>query len=71
MARFSLLVALMLTGCAAAPPYVAACPPLVTYSPEFQHQAADQLAALSPGSPIAKMMSDYIGLRQAVRECAR
>ena len=42
------------------------CPPLVTYSREFQTQAAKELDR-APGSAIAVLVTDYSKLRDACR----
>lgn len=71
MGRFSLVACLLLAGCATPAPYLATCPPLKAYSHEFQRQAADQLEALPAGSPVVRLVTDYIALRKAVKDCAR
>jgi len=43
---------------------VAACPPVVEYSREFQAQAAEELATLPDGSAVVEMMGDYAVLRK-------
>jgi len=48
---------------------VAACPPVVEYSREFQARAAEELALLRRGSVIIEMMGDYAVLRAQVRAC--
>jgi len=61
-----------LTGCAAAGFYaggVAACPPVVEYSREFQARAAEDLATLPEGTALVEMMVDYAVLREKVRGC--
>lgn len=42
------------------------CPPLQTYSPEEQKQAAAEIRA-NPNSRLAKMVGDYGRLRKACR----
>jgi hypothetical protein len=62
-----------LTGCATAgfeTGGVAACPPIVEYSREFQAQAAEELAMLPDGSAIVVMMSDYAVMRDQTRICS-
>ena len=62
----------LLTGCATAgfePGGVAACPPVVEYSREFQARAAEELAVLPEGSAIVEMLSDYDVMRGQAREC--
>ena len=61
-----------LTGCATAdsePSGVAACPPFVEYSREFQARAAEELAVLPDGSAIVEMMGDYAVMRDQARVC--
>lgn len=61
-----------LTGCATAgfeAGGVAACPPVVEYSREFQTRAAEELVTLLEGSAIAEMLSDYAVMRQQARVC--
>ncbi len=63
-----------LTGCATAGfevGGVAACPPVVEYSREFQAQAAEELARLPDGSAIVEMMGDYAVMREQARACPR
>lgn len=60
-----------LTGCAAAgfeANGLAACPPVVEYSREFQAQAAEELASLPGGSAVAEMLADYAVLRVQVQD---
>lgn len=45
------------------------CPPLVTYSPAQQQQAARELRALPQGSEIGAMIVDYGKTRDAIRAC--
>jgi uncharacterized lipoprotein YmbA len=74
MPRFALLLGLaLLAGCSAAAPkpVVFACPALRSYPPAEQHQAARELAALSPGAELRAMMRDYLDLRNQVRACER
>ena len=62
-----------LTGCATAgfePGGVAACPPVVEYSREFQARAAEELAVLPEGSAIVEMMNDYAVMRDQARVCS-
>ena len=61
-----------LTGCATAgfeAGGVAACPPVMEYSREFQTRAAEELVTLLEGSAIAEMLSDYAVMRQQARVC--
>ena len=62
----------LLTGCATAgfeTGGVAACPPVVEYSREFQARAAEELAMLPDGSTVVEMMADYAVMRQQARAC--
>ena len=62
-----------LTGCATAgfeANGLAACPPVVEYSREFQARAAEELAMFPDGSAIADMLVDYAVLREQARACA-
>ena len=60
-----------MTGCATAgfeANGVAACPPVVEYSWEFQVRAAKELAVLPDGSAVVEMMADYAVMRdQGIR----
>jgi hypothetical protein len=61
-----------LTGCATAgfeAGGVAACPPVVEYSREFQARAAEELAMLPDGSAIIEMIGDYAVMRDQARVC--
>nr|WP_246209546.1 hypothetical protein [Pikeienuella piscinae] len=61
-----------LTGCATASfdhDGVAACPPVVTCSGEFQERAAEELALLPGRSAIAEMLSDFAVMRDQARGC--
>ena len=62
----------LLTGCATAgfeTGGMAACPPVVEYSREFQARAAEELALLPNGSALVEMISDYVVMRDQVRAC--
>ena len=62
-----------MTGCATAgfeANGVAACPPVVEYSREFQARAAEELAMFPDGSAIVEMMADYAVIRDQARACA-
>lgn len=72
--RLAVLViaASLLTGCATAgfeSGGVAACPPVVEYSREFQARAAEELAMLPDGSAVVEMMGDYAVMRDQARSC--
>ncbi len=62
-----------LTGCArvSSEPGVAACPPVVEYSPAEQAQAADEIASLPQNAVIIGWLSDYSAMRDQARSCAR
>ena len=72
--RLAVLVigASWLTGCATADfetRSVAACPPVVEYSGEFQARTANELVKLPDGSAVVEMMGDYALLREQIRSC--
>jgi hypothetical protein len=48
-----------------------ACPPVVSYSREFQARAAEELDLLPEGSAIAEMMSDYAVMREQAQAACR
>lgn len=61
-----------LTGCTTAPfeaNGLAACPPVVEYSREFQARAAEELAMLPDGSVVVEMIGDYAVIRDQARGC--
>ena len=61
-----------LTGCATAgfeANGLAACPPVVEYSREFQARAAEELAMLPDGSVVVEMMGDFAVMRVQARVC--
>ena len=62
----------LLTGCATVSSDVeglAACPPVVEYSEDFQESAAEELALLPEASAIVEMLSDYAVMREQARTC--
>ena len=72
--RLAVLVIVMswLTGCATEgfeANGLAACPPVMEYSREFQVRAAEELAMLPDGSAVVEMMGDYSVLRKQVESC--
>ena len=72
--RLAVLVigASWLTGCATAgfeAGGVAACPPVVEYSREFQARAAEELTLLPDRSVVVEMMGDYAVMREQARVC--
>jgi hypothetical protein len=65
-------VLLLLAGCATpAPVYLKVCPQAPVYSKAFEQAAGAQLAFLPDGSPIVKMLSDYIAVRKEIKDCQR
>lgn len=61
---------ILLTNCAVAasdPVYMFRCPPLVSYPPEVQAKAADEIKAMPPGAVIPGFISDYGILRKKCR----
>lgn len=65
-----LILSAPIQGCVTAPsePTRLALPPLVSYSPEQQRKAADELAAIRPQAPtVGRMIDDYGNLRAAIR----
>jgi hypothetical protein len=68
-----IFVALLLSSCAnpltPSPKFVHVCPTVKPYSLSFEKSVAEQLKNLSPGSPLAQMISDYAALRKAARDC--
>ncbi len=64
------LATIWLSGCATVSSEVggiAACPPVVEYSREFQARAAEELALLPEESAIAEMLADYAVMREQGR----
>jgi hypothetical protein len=59
--------ALMMTACHT--PVVTACPPVPTYSSEFQWQLAEEIHALPPDSALGQAIVDYKRLRDQLRAC--
>jgi len=45
------------------------CPPVVEYDDGFQARAAEEVQALSEGSVIVEMLSDYAVMREQARAC--
>jgi hypothetical protein len=62
------LAVTLLAGCAN-PVSDPVCPPLYTYTPEQQTQAADELDRLGAGVVRDVMMPDYGRVRAAIRAC--
>ena len=67
--RWIFLCTLFVAACTTPPP-ITACPPVVPYSDEQQARAADELAALPPGSELRGTMRDYRWVREQLRKCA-
>jgi hypothetical protein len=66
------IVTSWLTGCATAGfdyDGVAACPPVVEYSREFQVRTAEELALMPDESAVVEMMGDYAVMRDQARAC--
>ncbi len=61
-----LILCLLLTGCSTTV-YKPYCPPLFTYTKEFNIQLADELLTAGPNTK--RTIADYIALRDAIREC--
>ena len=63
-------LSLSLTGCGAA---ISSCPPITSYTPEQQAQAAIELdAAVQVGAVALPMMiGDYMVLRDQIRACRK
>lgn len=67
------IATISLTGCATVSSDVeglAACPPVVEYSEDFQESAAEELDLLPGGSAIAEILSDFAVMREQARACA-
>jgi hypothetical protein len=67
MRPLALAVLLLLAACAA--PVVTACPPVPSYSTEFQARLADEIHALPPDSALGVAIIDYKRLRDQLRAC--
>lgn len=66
--RFYLLPALLAIAACSTTPH-AICPPLRTYSPEFNARLATELEALPPESATIEAIGDYISLRDQIKAC--
>ena len=75
-----LLMSLILCGCATSyerassapsqqPIIKVQCPPIKTYSPDFEKSLSAAVADLSANNPIITAMADYGALRSAIRAC--
>jgi hypothetical protein len=65
------LSATLLTACQSTPSSRVMCPPLATYAPAFQTQAASELRALPAGAAVGQLVTDYGKLRDACRAIER
>jgi hypothetical protein len=63
----AILAALSITACSHVP--VAVCPPLKTYTPEFNQRLASELESMPADSATVEAIGDYIGLRDQIRAC--
>ena len=63
--------AALLAGCQTAPSSRVTCPPLASYPPAFQQQAAAELRALPAGSAVGQLVTDYGRQRDACRAIER
>jgi len=62
----------LLSGCAtdgSKAGRLAACPPVVEHSREFQARAAEELALLPERSAIEEMLGNYAVMREQARAC--
>ena len=65
-----LTVMLWLSGCATDGSNAgASCPPVVPYSATDQTRAAAEVAAMSEGAVVVRMLSDYAVMRDQARAC--
>ena len=53
------------------PIYVHTCPAAPIYTPAFEKSAGLQLAGLPAGSPLVRMIEDYLSVRAEILECNR
>jgi uncharacterized lipoprotein YajG len=60
---------ILLSGCATQPQYLNVCPTAPTYSKAFEQSVAVQLEAQPDGSPLTKMIEDYIAVRKEIALC--
>jgi hypothetical protein len=66
------IVTSLLAGCGTAGtdrPASVACPPVIGYGAELQARAAAEMQALSEGSAIETLLSDYAVMRDQSRAC--
>ena len=65
-----MIAMLWLSGCATGGSDTRApCPPVIDYTAADQARAADEVAALSEGAVIVRMLTDYAVLRDHARAC--
>lgn len=64
---FALIGLLSLIACDV--PTSEVCPTHYNYSPEYQDQAADELATLPEGSRVVEMIGHYGVVRAQIRAC--
>ena len=65
-----MIAMLWLSGCATGDSDTRApCPPVIDYTAADQARAADEVAALSEGAVIVRMLTDYAVLRDQARAC--
>lgn len=70
MPRILATIATLFLLAACAQPIVTACPPVPTYSPEFQARLADEIHALPRDSALGVAIVDYKRIRDQLRACA-
>ena len=58
----------VLSACASHTP-IPVCPPIRDYSPEFNERLATELESMPSDSATIEAIGDYIGLRDALRQC--
>lgn len=62
---------IMICRLEASPPPAVVCPPVRTWSPQFQKRLAVELRAARPDSALAAVAVQSIGDRDVARACAR
>jgi Tfp pilus assembly protein PilP len=69
--KYAILVSLLiLTACTtASTKFEAYCPPLKTYTKEFNKKLADEVEKLPPGAALETAMIDYANQRDRIRRC--
>lgn len=67
--RFLIPALFLLTACQTVPTVKVLCLPMVTYSPEQEAKAAEELKALPPGSVLGTLITDYGRMRAEDRAC--